>query len=86
MNSSVVSLLSKIALAQIVSFKTWLIFIPIVLKPCYPDTYRRIAKVDLKFDDKEVRLSEEVKDLITRVSHFEHNNNLTDLGADMTRL
>ena len=45
-----------------------------VLKSRHPDTYRRIAKVDLKFDDKEVRLSEEVKDLITRVSRFEHNN------------
>jgi len=33
----------------------------------FADTYRRIAKVDLKFEDKEVRLSEEVKDLITRV-------------------
>jgi serine/threonine protein kinase len=36
------------------------------------DTYRRIAKVDLKFEDKEVRLSEEVKDLITRVRRYVH--------------
>jgi aurora kinase len=41
-----------------------------LLKSRRPDTYRRIAKVDLKFDDKEVRLSEEVKDLITRVSLY----------------
>ena len=45
-------------------------FILTVLKSRYSDTYRRIAKVDLKFDDKEVRLSEEVKDLITRVRVF----------------
>ena len=52
-------------------FKTWLISKLIKLKFRHPDTYRRIAKVDLKFDDKEVRLSEEVKDLITRVSRFQ---------------
>ena len=34
------------------------------------DTYRRIARVDLKFDIKgaHAHLSEEVKDLITKVS------------------
>ncbi|KAF8904076.1 kinase-like protein [Gymnopilus junonius] len=32
------------------------------------NTYRRIAKVDLRFEDKEVRLSEDVKDLITKFS------------------
>jgi hypothetical protein len=68
----VVSLLSKIALAQIVSLNMVDIH-TYLLKSWYPDTYRRIAKIDLKFDDKEVRLSEEVKDLITRVSRFEHN-------------
>ncbi|KIM42956.1 hypothetical protein M413DRAFT_443776 [Hebeloma cylindrosporum] len=35
------------------------------------NTYRRIAKVDLKFEDKEVRLSEEVKDLITRLLRYD---------------
>jgi aurora kinase len=35
------------------------------------NTYRRIAKVDLKFDDKDVRLSEEVKDLITRLLRYD---------------
>ena len=36
------------------------------------DTYRRIARVDLKFDTKNVHahLSEEVKDLITKVSNY----------------
>jgi serine/threonine protein kinase len=52
--------------------KIWLTFILTVLISLFSDTYRRIAKVDLKFDDKEVRLSEEVKDLITRVSRFEY--------------
>ncbi|KJA16947.1 hypothetical protein HYPSUDRAFT_57943 [Hypholoma sublateritium FD-334 SS-4] len=35
------------------------------------NTYRRIAKVDLKFEDKDVRLSEEVKDLITRLLRYD---------------
>jgi len=35
------------------------------------NTYRRIARVDLKFDDKDVRLSEEVKDLITRLLRYD---------------
>jgi len=40
------------------------------------NTYRRIAKVDLKFDDKEVRLSEEVKDLITRLLRYDPQKRL----------
>jgi len=43
---------------------------PYILLISFIDTYRRIAKVDLKFEDKEVRLSEEVKDLITRVRSY----------------
>lgn len=35
------------------------------------NTYRRIARVDLKFEDKEVRISEEVKDLITRLLRYD---------------
>lgn len=53
------------------------------------DTYRRIARVDLKFDTKgaHAHLSEDVKDLITKVSftilffpRFLHpNQELSDL-------
>ncbi|KDR82404.1 hypothetical protein GALMADRAFT_87696 [Galerina marginata CBS 339.88] len=40
------------------------------------NTYRRIAKVDLKFEEKEVRLSEEVKDLITRLLRYDPQKRL----------
>ncbi|KAF8194148.1 kinase-like domain-containing protein [Pholiota molesta] len=40
------------------------------------NTYRRIAKVDLKFEDKDVRLSEEVKDLITRLLRYDPQKRL----------
>ncbi|KAF9483364.1 other/AUR protein kinase [Pholiota conissans] len=40
------------------------------------NTYRRIAKVDLKFEDKDVRLSEEVKDLITKLLRYDPQKRL----------
>ncbi|KAF4617831.1 hypothetical protein D9613_005709 [Agrocybe pediades] len=40
------------------------------------NTYRRIARVDLKFQDKDVRLSEEVKDLITRLLRYDPQKRL----------
>ncbi|KAF5315293.1 hypothetical protein D9619_007382 [Psilocybe cf. subviscida] len=40
------------------------------------NTYRRIARVDLKFEEKDVRLSEEVKDLVTKLLRYEPQKRL----------
>ncbi|KAF8158503.1 kinase-like protein [Crassisporium funariophilum] len=39
-------------------------------------TYRRIAKVDLKFEEKDLHLSEEVKDLVTRLLRYNPQDRL----------